>query len=515
MSTATAEQLEVAWPPDNKAVLAERAQRLLRLRNSSRAMEAAMVYYKTHWADFINDWMMTYDPRVDGNPHLPFVLFKRQREFVDAIYEAYKTGENLLCDKSRDSGVTNLCAGCAICIMIFEDGKKSSFGSRKEELVDDLDDPDSIFEKLRYMLKSLPVEFRPKYSDNFMKIVAKDEKGENQGVISGEAGDNIGRGGRNTMYFVDESAFLMRPEKVDKALAGNARTRIDISTANGPGNPFYKKRHSGKVEVFTFHWSDDPRKGPEWYAKQQEDLDPITLAQEVDIDYTASVEGICIPMKWINAAVNFPLEPNGIPVVGFDIADEGPDRNALSHFNNPVLLEIKDWKTGNVTENTREAHQYCRDKGAKHLHYDSIGVGAGVRGEVDNLQAGKPNQIQATGINAGGKPPRGKWDKSKTNREMFLNLKAFLWWTARRKFHRTYERVMGVKEWPDEDCISIPNDPQLKMELSQPTTTSTDKGQYKMESKVKMQTRGIASGNKAEALMMSLCPVGFNAVGTW
>ena len=53
MSTATAEQLEVAWPPDNKAVLAERAQRLLRLRNSSRAMEAAMVYYKTHWADFI------------------------------------------------------------------------------------------------------------------------------------------------------------------------------------------------------------------------------------------------------------------------------------------------------------------------------------------------------------------------------------------------------------------------------------------------------------------------------
>ena len=63
-----AEQLEVAWPPDITAVLAERAQRLMRLRNSPKAMESAMVYYKTHWADFINDWMMTYDPRVDGNP---------------------------------------------------------------------------------------------------------------------------------------------------------------------------------------------------------------------------------------------------------------------------------------------------------------------------------------------------------------------------------------------------------------------------------------------------------------
>jgi phage terminase large subunit len=46
--------------------------------------------------------------------------------------------------------------------------------------------------------------------------------------------------------------------------------KIDVSTPNGPNGPFYRKRHGGKVPVFTFHWRDDPRKGPAWYAEQGE-----------------------------------------------------------------------------------------------------------------------------------------------------------------------------------------------------------------------------------------------------
>ncbi len=59
-----------------------------------------------------------------------------------------------------------------------------------------------------------------------------------------------------------------------------------------------KKRHSGKYPVFRIHWKDDGRKNQAWYEKQKATLDPVILAQEIDIDYNASIEGICIPNAW-------------------------------------------------------------------------------------------------------------------------------------------------------------------------------------------------------------------------
>jgi len=70
--------------------------------------------------------------------------------------------------------------------------------------------------------------------------------------ISGEAGDGIGRGDRSSLFFVDESAFLERPELVEASLSQTTNCRIDVSTPHGMANPFAEKRHSGMVKVFTF-----------------------------------------------------------------------------------------------------------------------------------------------------------------------------------------------------------------------------------------------------------------------
>jgi phage terminase large subunit len=59
----------------------------------------------------------------------------------------------------------------------------------------------------------------------------------------------------------------------------------------------------GQDSRFTFSWRQDPRKGEDWYRKQAETLDPVTLAGEVDIDYRGSVEGQLIPSAWIFAAI--------------------------------------------------------------------------------------------------------------------------------------------------------------------------------------------------------------------
>ena len=57
-------------------------------------------------------------------------------------------------------------------------------------------------------------------------------------LSKGEAGDNIGRGDRTTLYLVDEAAFLQRPLLIDAALSQTTRCRIDLSSVNGMTNPF-------------------------------------------------------------------------------------------------------------------------------------------------------------------------------------------------------------------------------------------------------------------------------------
>jgi phage terminase large subunit len=77
---------------------------------------------------------------------------------------------------------------------------------------------------------------------------------ENGASIVGEAGDNIGRGNRTSIYFKDESAFYEHADAIDAALSQTSNCKIDVSTPNGAGNAFYRKRHGGKIKVFVFDW---------------------------------------------------------------------------------------------------------------------------------------------------------------------------------------------------------------------------------------------------------------------
>ncbi|ENF0482713.1 TerL protein, partial [Escherichia coli] len=105
----------------------------------------------------------------------------------------------------------------------------------------------------------------------------------------------------------------------------------DLSSVNGMNNPFAQKRHSGKIPVFTFHWRSDPRKDDEWYHKECEKIDnPVIVAQELDLNYQASAEGILIPSEWVQAAVDahirLGIQPGGQRLGAMDVADEGRDK---------------------------------------------------------------------------------------------------------------------------------------------------------------------------------------------
>jgi phage terminase large subunit len=243
----------------------------------------------------------------------------------------------------------------------------------------------------RFLLSQLPAEFlggwdRDKHAPHMRVLLPGTGS-----AMTGEAGDGIGRGDRTSIYFVDEAAFLERPELVDASLSATTNCRIDVSTPNGLSNPFAQRRHSGKVKVFTFHWRHDPRKDQDWYARQAEILDPVTLASEVDIDYRGSVEGALIPSAWIQAAigahVKLGIEPTGMRRGGLDVADEGADKNAFAGRRGILLEHLHSWsgKGGDIYQGVVRAFALCDAYGYGTFDYDADGLGAGVRGDARRI----------------------------------------------------------------------------------------------------------------------------------
>lgn len=484
--------------PDYVEVFRLRQERLnaIRADPTHQLLAAHIKHYETNPVDFIQDWMCTYDPRTK-NPTIPFILFPKQKDFINWIVDRHLAQEDGLVEKSRDMGLTWLCMAISIWFIIFQSGTKIGFGSRKQDLVDKIGDMDSIFEKGRFIIEWLPIEFLPLKGIEapFLKIINKDTGA----AITGEAGDQIGRGGRNSMYFKDESAFYERPMKIDAALSQNSNCKFDISTPNGIGNPFYEKRHGGVIDVFTFHWKDDPRKDEEWYLRQKAILDPVIVAQEIDIDYGASVEGIVIPAKWVRAAVELNLPKEGARRMGLDVADEGGDANAVTIVHGVVVEYVESWKEGNTAQTTNRAYDTALANNVDYVNYDGHGVGSGVKGEYSNIKSRTGTKaIPFNAVDSGIKGiSKGDFFPGKKCSDMFVSGKAEMWWRMRKRFENTYNHVNNIREHPIDDLISIPNNGQLIAELSQATRHRMDSGKMKVDKKGK----GSKSPNLADSLI--------------
>lgn len=510
--------------PDYGSVLAVRMNRLQRIRSNPAALAALRLHYQQHPADFINDWGTTFDPRnaERGLPTvLPFVLWPKQREWIEWVMERWQAGEGGITEKSRDSGVTWLAVALSCSLCLFNRSLVVGFGSRKVEYVDQLGAPKSILEKARLFMSNLPPEFRDGWQRDrhapYMKVMFPGSGS----IITGEGGDSIGRGDRTSLYFVDEAAFLERPELVDASLSATTNCRIDISTPNGRANPFAIKRHSGKVKVFTFHWRDDPRKGDAWYRNQVDTLDPVTLAQEVDINYAASVEGVLIPSEWVNAAVDVHVKlgitPSGWRRAGLDVADEGRDSNSIACRHGILLEHLETWsgKGSDIYATTVRAFDIAERHRQEFVQYDSDGLGAGVRGDsrvINTLRAaeGRP-AIHAEpywGSGAVCDPDAAAIQGApggKTNKDMFANLKGQSWWSLRRRFEATWRAVRGLPFQAD-DLISIPSTlaelTPLLLELSQSTFRLNNSGKIIVEK----APEGTLSPNRADAVVIAFNP---------
>jgi phage terminase large subunit len=535
------------WPPDYRAVYAWRIQQLTALRGDPELVRGAKEYYRTRKAEFIMHWMDTYNPRKVGTKWVPFVLFNRQLEFVQFIDELRADQENGLVEKCRDIGATWLACAYSVACYLLDGDDAIGWGSRKQELVDKLGDPDSIFEKMRLLIKRmpdiwLPEGFRPRDHATFMKLLNP----ENGATVTGESGDNIGRGGRKTIYWKDESAHYERPEKIEAALGDNTNVQVDISSVNGLGNVFHRRRESGvdwspgaqiekgQTRVFVFDWRDHPEKDQEWYdgrkAKAEREGMQHVFAQEVDRNYSAAVQNTIIAYEYITAAIDAHLkipclrvEPPNIWMAGLDVADsEGGDRNALALRQWVILRNVEEWGERDPGVTTRRTIASCRPHKGIKVQYDSIGIGSNVRSEFNRLVIDEKiiteADINFIAWNAGASVVNPYEniipgdDQSLLNKDFFGNMKAQAWWSIRTRFYKTWRCIEAIKagqpvpNYSADELISLdgsmPLLHQLMKELAQPTRGENGA----LKTIVNKKPDGTKSPNLADAVIQAFFP---------
>lgn len=527
----TVDQWRAQGGPDYRAIFAWRQSQLIAIRSTPIIAKGAKEYYRTRPVEFVCDWMTTFDPRNAGKSDkltfMPFVMFQRQAELIEFL-ECCRIHEvSGIIPKSRDMGATWTCAGYSVWLWLYVDGATVGWGSRKEQLVDKLGVIDSIFEKIRVLIRWLPVEFKPCGFDErehatFMRITNP----ENGNVIGGEAGDNIGRGGRNLVYFKDESAHYQRPELIEAALSANTNVQIDISSVTGLGTVFQRRDEQsipwfpgivpepGSVLSFGMDWRHHPAKTREWYdaAKAKAEREGLLhiFAQEVDCNYASALTCTVIPLEWIDAAVDahilLGIESSETHIGGLDVADGGNDRNAFAGRRGVVLIDLDEWGAPDVGDTARRA--IMRSKGYAAVEYDCIGVGSGVKSEVNRLQV---DNFVAWNAGAGVQRPHARLiegDKqSPKNMDFFHNLKAQGWWSLRDRFRKTWDMVTNGTQYPHDELISLSGSlqllPKLKKELAQVT--------YGYSSTLKVlinkTPEGTKSPNLADAVVQAYFPV--------
>jgi len=295
---------EITYPEDVNENFRLRAKILSQAEADPQFASAMRLVYSKDIIYWIATSCWIYDAKGDvhpalgyDSPHMLFIPFNYQIDFILELVEAIMTGQDKLVEKSRDMGASWIVLTIFLWFFLFQPaGNDFLLGSRKEEYVDKKGIMDSLFPKLRYQLYRqpewiLPDGFSKNDHDNYMRLVNP----ETGNTIRGEANNQFfGTGGRNKAALLDEFAKWMYTDALAwQSLSDTTNCKIAVSSAFGKQNQFYrlKAQIAGTIKVIRLHWKKHPLKDMIWYNKEKLRRSKEDLAAEVDINYSASVTG--------------------------------------------------------------------------------------------------------------------------------------------------------------------------------------------------------------------------------
>lgn len=429
-------------------------------------------------------WVWTYDPRVSP-AWMPLQPWPKQAEYLRWLALRLRGGGPSTVVKPRDVGASWLNAAFGVWCLLYLPGSSVGYSSRKLMYVDS-GSPDSTFGKVRAILDRLPGWMRPQITQQ-TRTPAPLIRVANGAELKGEGGDNVGRGGRSGLYFVDEFAYYDRQLAVESAVAEAARVVVYCSTYGAPTDRFRRLTETEGVPCFRFAWTDDPRRGEGWLEAKRRVTDDVHFRRDILCDPDASLSGQVFRPEWLDACFAADFQPTGMMELGYDPAGDGSSRPMVAWRRGPCVVRLDEARGAH---DEARATWVAREASRATVYYDA----SGGWGESARRVLGR------YGVPVLGSAPVP--DGVPDYLELAGNMRAALYLELRQRARNTWLREEGV-DVAVEDCLDLPREPRLKAQLLSLTMTERSGGRLLLESKQTLRARGVASPDDADAVAYS------------
>ena len=249
-----------------------------------------------------------------------------------------------------------------------------------------------------------------------------------------------------------------------------------FDTPNFTGEPVPDKAQAELVSPF---WLEQRRleglEGTPWWQAKVLGQFPDTASNAV------------IPLAWIEAARTRIHLQDAREWAGLDVARFGSDDSALieGSGNGPESVEVVHGQDTMQVAGLGMRYLQAR-RGT--LAVDVIGIGGGV---VDRIREQKPPGTLVP-VNVAEGPDHDS--------DLLLNLRAQVWWDARRAFDPTNTTDEPLSLWRLTDT----DYQRLRAELTSATYRMTSSGKVQIESKEELKARGLPSPDLADAFCLAL-----------
>ncbi len=258
-----------------------------------------------------------------------------------------------------------------------------------------------------------------------------------------------------------------------------------FARVSAPGSGWHAIRIDGYSSPnFTDERVPDELRGlllsPTWVEERKRSWgeDSPLFVSKVRGEFPEEADDALIPLSWIRAAQaryeNSPEEPEAKLVLGVDVARFGSDETVIVARRGDRAWIVGRHRMKDTMATTGRVVRAIHDLGATEARVDVVGIGAGV---VDRL---KEQHEPVIGLNAGAAP---------RDRKRFANARAEWCWGLRERFERGE--------------IAICPDDELAAQLAGLRYEIDSHGRIQIESKEDMRSRGIASPDIADALMLA------------
>lgn len=256
-----AEETSIAWSGQQQA----REEEVRRVKRDGRYWLSTYgsIYQARPEEDFMSqDLDEEWDTATEGSTGwvTPFIPYTFQLYYWDLQQRAFRTKGpkgDVAIVKSRQMGMSNIACAIFSHSWMTKAPFQGRLLSRKEDLVDESNNPDSLFWKIKLQLQSQPEwmlqAFAPGFDWRHDYMLASLTNPVNKNHLAGESTNaTAGRGGAATVILLDEYAFMRGGGGIWTATRAATRHRIAISTVNLKFGPhFYDLVHP-----------EDPRSAP-------------------------------------------------------------------------------------------------------------------------------------------------------------------------------------------------------------------------------------------------------------